>query len=423
MSRPNRYGVNEYLDELYPDFDTPLPPSPEYPRQDWADEINQQIEEANRRALEPLLEFQEQLDAIAAQTNAIYQAERSKIERRSVLIGLGIIFGCVAWIQVGHPLLKVGKATVEVVKEKASAVGEAIAPDLSKTPKRGDKIPGTPYRVTSPWGHRNTGIPGASTFHQGVDADTPIGTPVYAIGKPGQSVTVRCWTDSRGGGLVASYETFRGIAFDYLHLSQCSRGSHKAGSIIARTGDSGIGAAHFHLSQRNAQGQKVEPQKGYLIWALTGREPLPLFSKPTKALASPPSRSAVSPKPRLITPAPGAFVSQGFDRQIHEGIDFSGDFGMPIVATADGIVTKAGWDKDGLGKAITIQHSDGSRTVYGHNQRLLIKAGDRVKAGEIIAEMGSTGFSTGPHLHLEIWVDGKPVDPTQFLPTLPKRQK
>ncbi|MBD0266347.1 MAG: M23 family metallopeptidase, partial [Tolypothrix sp. Co-bin9] len=93
------------------------------------------------------------------------------------------------------------------------------------------------------------------------------------------------------------------------------------------------------------------------------------------------------PTSNLIWPTQG-FISQGFRKYQHEGIDIAGASGTPIVAVASGTVIKAGWDDWGLGNAITIKHLDGSTTVYGHNRRLLVSKGQQIIQGQIIAEMG-----------------------------------
>lgn len=142
---------------------------------------------------------------------------------------------------------------------------------LSQSPQVGEKISG--YAVTSIFGPRVAPVPGASTYHFGVDVGTPSGTSLYAIGNPGEKVKVRCWNDTKGGGLVASYES-GGIAFDYLHLSKCADGEYVAGSIIAQSGNSGIGTgAHLHFQQRDSTGKKVPPESGFIWWSLTGSKP------------------------------------------------------------------------------------------------------------------------------------------------------
>ncbi len=118
----------------------------------------------------------------------------------------------------------------------------------------------------------------------------------------------------------------------------------------------------------------------------------------------------------FIYPAQG-IVSQGFRKYKHEGIDIAGASGTPILATAAGKVIKVGWDNWGLGNIVKIQHPDGRVTVYGHNRRLLVSKGQEVTQSQIIAEMGSTGNSSGPHLHFEIHTSSRvAVDPVNILP-------
>ncbi|MBI4125303.1 MAG: M23 family metallopeptidase, partial [Deltaproteobacteria bacterium] len=101
-------------------------------------------------------------------------------------------------------------------------------------------------------------------------------------------------------------------------------------------------------------------------------------------------------------------------RQLHEGMDVASPYGAPVVATGDGVVTFSGRG-GGLGQKIVIDHGYGLATVYGHNSGLMVKEGDRVRRGQIIASVGSSGRSTGPHLHYEVLVGGVPVDPKRFM--------
>ncbi len=98
----------------------------------------------------------------------------------------------------------------------------------------------------------------------------------------------------------------------------------------------------------------------------------------------------------------------------HPGIDIANDYGTPIVATADGTVAFSGW-YSGYGYMVQIDHHNGIVTVYGHNSQLLVNEGQTVKKGDTIAYMGSTGYSTGPHCHYEIRVNGTVVNPANFL--------
>ncbi|MBZ4190437.1 M23 family metallopeptidase [Niabella beijingensis] len=97
----------------------------------------------------------------------------------------------------------------------------------------------------------------------------------------------------------------------------------------------------------------------------------------------------------------------------HSGLDFRGAVGDMVKVTADGVVAFAG-TKGGYGNCIIIQHKNGFQTLYGHLSKILVKEHQPVKSGEKIGEVGSTGRSTGPHLHYEVWVNGVRTDPSRF---------
>jgi len=102
-------------------------------------------------------------------------------------------------------------------------------------------------------------------------------------------------------------------------------------------------------------------------------------------------------------------------RAMHAGIDLAGPIGTPIYATADGIIGRSEYNSGGYGNLIEINHGRGIQTRYGHLSRSLVSAGQHVKRGDMIAMMGSTGRSTGSHLHYEVRIDGKAVNPVPFL--------
>lgn len=101
---------------------------------------------------------------------------------------------------------------------------------------------------------------------------------------------------------------------------------------------------------------------------------------------------------------------------MHAGVDIPGPIGTPIYATADGIVDHAGW-QGGYGNLVEINHGKGIATRYGHLSKVLVADGARVTRGQLIALMGSTGRSTGSHLHYEVRMDGHAVNPVPFLTT------
>jgi len=100
--------------------------------------------------------------------------------------------------------------------------------------------------------------------------------------------------------------------------------------------------------------------------------------------------------------------------KMHEGLDIAANTGTSVTATADGVVVKA-TTEPGFGKVVMIDHGYGYRTIFGHNSRLMVTPGMHVKRGDKISEVGSTGRSTGPHLHYEVRLNGVPIDPRKFL--------
>jgi len=102
------------------------------------------------------------------------------------------------------------------------------------------------------------------------------------------------------------------------------------------------------------------------------------------------------------------------NKAFHEGLDFSADSGVSIFAAAGGIVTSAEQTPD-YGKIVKIEHGSGLETRYAHASKLLVKVGDRVEKGQVVAEVGNTGRSTGPHLHYEIRLNGNALDPRKYL--------
>ncbi|PSB31895.1 hypothetical protein C7B82_06665 [Stenomitos frigidus ULC18] len=121
-----------------------------------------------------------------------------------------------------------------------------------------------------------------------------------------------------------------------------------------------------------------------------------------------------------IWPAKGLLTSGYGWRwgRMHKGIDIAAPVGTPVFAAAAGVVITAGWNSGGYGNMVEIQHPDGSVTLYAHNSRLVVRPGQEVAQGQQIADMGSTGYSTGPHSHFEVHLPGQgAVNPMAHLPT------
>lgn len=137
------------------------------------------------------------------------------------------------------------------------------------------------------------------------------------------------------------------------------------------------------------------------------------------------SPSSAAPDPEPQTPLPNyiyptkGVITSGFGwrwGRMHKGIDIAAATGTPIVASAAGTVTFSGWHAGGYGNLIEVSHPNGANTLYAHNSRLLVRVGEQVQQGQLIAEMGSTGYSTGPHCHFEIRPGGQSaVDPIVYL--------
>jgi murein DD-endopeptidase MepM/ murein hydrolase activator NlpD len=131
-------------------------------------------------------------------------------------------------------------------------------------------------------------------------------------------------------------------------------------------------------------------------------------------------RREVYPQGRPVT---GGFISSFFGRRVdpftgytafHAGVDFAGESGATVTAVATGVVTWAG-ERFGYGNLVEVNHGNGYLTRYAHNSAVLVKTGDTVQKGQPLSLLGSTGHSTGPHVHFEVLRDGSPVDPMAFI--------
>jgi murein DD-endopeptidase MepM/ murein hydrolase activator NlpD len=142
-----------------------------------------------------------------------------------------------------------------------------------------------------------------------------------------------------------------------------------------------------------------------------------------------PASAGHSTQYRFIWPEPAAVISQGYGPttywfepayggypHFHTGIDLVEPFGSPILAADDGVVILVGGDTTGYGNYVVIAHAGGLDTLYGHLSAALVKAGQTVSQGQTIGLEGSTGNSTGAHLHFELRINQKPVDPSPYLP-------
>jgi murein DD-endopeptidase MepM/ murein hydrolase activator NlpD len=117
---------------------------------------------------------------------------------------------------------------------------------------------------------------------------------------------------------------------------------------------------------------------------------------------------------RFVWPTAG-YVTQGF-KKYHPAVDIARAIGTPVMAADSGYIVVAGWSNEGYGNYIVIDHGNGFQTLYGHLSKIFVKVGDAVGRGAVIGNMGSTGRSTGPHLHFEIRRSGVRLNPISYLP-------
>lgn len=174
---------------------------------------------------------------------------------------------------------------------------------------------------------------------------------------------------------------------------------------VSRTLDSRLRQVQAQLAENDRKAQEAADA----IWAIQQQ----MNRQPANASGfdpSPPTRSAVvtdtfGPRMHPILHVP----------RMHNGTDYAVSMGTPVYAIDSGTVIVAHWD-DAFGNLVVVDHGGGIASWYGHASRLLVSEGQTVEKGQQITQAGSTGWSTGPHLHLEIHINGKPVDPQTYLP-------
>lgn len=122
--------------------------------------------------------------------------------------------------------------------------------------------------------------------------------------------------------------------------------------------------------------------------------------------------------PFLMSPTRGGIITSNFGERWgkhHNGIDIAGNTGDPVIAAFDGVVKSTFFERDGYGNVVILEHEDGLETRYAHMSKIEVKEGERVKKGDRVGKVGSTGRSTGPHLHFELRVNGTPVNPEGYI--------
>ena len=171
-------------------------------------------------------------------------------------------------------------------------------------------------------------------------------------------------------------------------------------------GAAGSDSANAGAAQQTSD--KLNNNLPVIVDYTSGEKALKASGAGINSVALPASGKLTSTFGYRVDPITGVYA-------LHKGIDLAVNSGTPVHAAMSGVVEVAGWDT-GYGNYIILKHANGMETVYGHNSKLLVKVGQSVKQGDTISLSGSTGYSTGPHVHFEVRVDGHCINPLWLLP-------
>ncbi|MBB5917001.1 murein DD-endopeptidase MepM/ murein hydrolase activator NlpD [Nocardia transvalensis] len=207
-------------------------------------------------------------------------------------------------------------------------------------------------------------------------------------------------------------------------VSLPSRRARRTAQAVAITAV--VGASLGALSAADRHGESPAPGLAALQQTLPPAPPAPVAADAPHVLTAheephldwPLAKTAQEIRPQSVRPVAGALSSLFGVRwgAQHAGIDFADALGSPIAAVTDGVVLEAG-PASGFGMWVRVRQDDGTVGVYGHVNDILVGAGQHVRAGDTIATVGNRGFSTGPHLHYEVWTqdNGDKIDPIPWL--------
>jgi murein DD-endopeptidase MepM/ murein hydrolase activator NlpD len=220
---------------------------------------------------------------------------------------------------------------------------------------------------------------------------------------------------------------FVGITYTKMAILALQASKLRSENQVLSAQNEKIKEIEFELARIEKLKRQIEAwagimdEKGRLAGAVAGEVPVTNFwpRRYTYAIMEPFYTDYGGRSGGMILPANG-WVSRDFSLDGtskgggHAGIDIVAPRGTPVRCALDGVVKSAGWD-DVYGNLVVVEHGDSLTTLYGHNERVVVKAGDHVTRGQIIAVVGSTGKSTAPHVHFEILRDNKPVDPGTYI--------
>ena len=226
--------------------------------------------------------------------------------------------------------------------------------------------------------------------------------------------------------LAASKQEMNLIAKEMSEIQAEVNRINALGEVLVKKGD--IRNKHFDFTKPVGQGggdEETEDADGpsIKVGLAALKADVALSGEQLGLLGSIVSKTTSIVKATLAVPLMNTYVTSAFGRrgdpikggsQFHKGIDFQADVGDTVMTVADGVVSFVGW-KGGYGNTVEVEHANGYKTRYAHNSRLTVKVGQVMSAGDEIAKAGSTGRSTGPHVHLEVFKNGAVVNPLTFL--------
>ena len=181
----------------------------------------------------------------------------------------------------------------------------------------------------------------------------------------------------------------------------------------------------YDVKKENILIQELPPLYKFYYDFLSEKKPIAVFIKDTKPCTTYMNQDLASQyelREKFRSPLGGRFSSLFgrrmhpifHEKSFHNGIDIAAKYGTYVGAAREGVVTATGW-MGGYGKAVIIKHKNGYKTLYGHLSRITTRKGRHVKSGSMIGRVGSTGYSTGPHLHFTLWHNGRLVNPLKVL--------
>jgi len=219
---------------------------------------------------------------------------------------------------------------------------------------------------------------------------------------------------------------FVGVTYTRMAILAFQASELSSENKMLRAQNEKIREIEFELARIEKLKRQIEAwagimdEKGRLAGVSEGEMPATSFwpRRYTYSILGPFYTGFAGPAEGMILPASG-WVSRNYadetaGRGSHPGMDIVAPKGTPVRCASDGVVKSAGWD-DTYGNRVVVEHSDSLATLYGHNDRIVVRRGDRVTKGQIIAVVGTTGKSTAPHIHFEVLKHNKPVDPGAYI--------